>query len=142
MADVRRQMEQHAKRVEKAMVFNMQYLGEQCVNVARSVPAQFGFHDQTGNLRSSIGYIVFNDGRPVHQNFKTVLKGSKGVTEGKKIAAEIGSGYPGKIVLVVVAGMNYAVEVESRGRDVLTSAEIFAQQRLPDLIKKFKTFSA
>ena len=138
MRDVENKMLEYARRVEQAQLFQMFTLGEMCVNHARSVPASQGFNDQTGNLRSSMGYIVFNHGVIAKQNFKQVLKGNEGQLEGKKLALEIGQQYRDKIVLVVVAGMNYAVAVESRGKDVLTSAELLAKQQFPILMNKLK----
>jgi len=35
-----------------------------------------------------------------------------------------------------VAGMNYAIYLEAKGRDVLTSAEQLAQQELPRMLSE------
>ena len=107
-------------------------IGEEAVTIARTMPASRGFTDQTGNLRSSIGYIVVKDGKPVRlPAFETVqpkekdvdgkaLNGAQvGMNFAKNLAAQFTQGY----TLIVVAGMNYAVHVESKGRDVLTTAE-------------------
>ena len=63
-------------------------------------------------------------------------EGNTGIKEGQKLAKTIGSKYPEGVVLVVTAGMNYALYVESKGRDVLTSAEHLAQQELPKMLQK------
>ncbi len=88
-----------------------------------------GFHDQTGNLRSSIGYVVVKDGKPVNVSFGAVKGGHAGVNEGQRLALQVGSRQTDGYALVVVAGMNYAVHVESKGRDVLTSAEKYAENK-------------
>ena len=58
------------------------------------------------------------------------------------MAQEVGSSHKEGYTLVVVAGMNYAVHVESKGRDVLTSAEKQAEKliarELADLITNIK----
>jgi hypothetical protein len=95
-----------------------------------------GFTDQTGNLRSSMGYVIFRNGRAIRETFQQVKAGSEGVKTGRSIAMNIGGRYSAGIVLVVVAGMNYAIHVESRGRDVLSSAEHYAQKELPELLKE------
>ena len=70
----------------------------------------------SGNLRSSIGYVVFKDGKPVNIAFEAVKGGHVGVHEGQRLAQQIGENYTDGYTLVVVAGMNYAVHVESKGR--------------------------
>jgi len=126
------------KRIVLAQIESLKYLGELCVSRARSIPKSIGFEDQTGNLRSSIGYVVFSDGLVVSSDFREVLNGSDGVNEGKNLALKIGSENSKGLVLVVVAGMNYALSVESRGRDVLTSTEHFAIQELPRMLNDLR----
>jgi len=66
-----------------------------------------------------------------------VKEGAEGVATGRMIAEKIGDRYQGKgLVLVVVAGMNYAIYLEAKGRDVLTSAEQLAQQELPRMLSE------
>lgn len=125
-------------RIVLAQIETLKYLGEQCVIRARSIPASVGFTDQTGNLRSSIGYVVFVDGIAVSSDFKGILSGSEGVKEGMALAYKVGSENSKGIVLVVVAGMNYALAVESKGRDVLTSTEHFAIQELPRMLNDLR----
>ena len=56
--------------------------------------------------------------------------------KGMMLAREVAGKYPRGFVLVVVAGMEYAVDVESRDRDVLSSAEHLAEEKLPGLLKQ------
>lgn len=126
------------KRIVLAQIESLKYLGELCVTRARSIPKSIGFEDQTGNLRSSIGYVVFVDGIAVSSDFKGILSGSEGVKEGIGLAYKVGSENSKGLVLVVVAGMNYALAVESRGRDVLTSTEHFAIQELPRMLNDLR----
>ena len=116
----------------------MQMLGEMCVTHARSIPAEVGFMDDTGNLRSSIGYMVFLDGVAVHESFEQVKEGSEGVKTGKILAEKIGDRFKNGVCLVVTAGMNYAIHLESKGRDVLTSAELLAKKELPVMVAELK----
>ena len=124
--------------IEKRQIQRMQYLGEMCVSHARSIPASVGYTDRTGNLRSSIGYVVFKDGIAVHENYSNVNDGSEGVIAGQTLAKKVGAKYKNGISLVVTAGMNYALAVEARGRDVLASAEIMAKQELPKMLAQLK----
>ena len=134
-ADVKKRFNAFLAVIEKKQIERLQYLGEKCVAHARTIPAEVGFMDQTGNLRSSIGYMVFKNEVAIHDNYVQTKEGNKGVKAGQRLAKKVGSKYPQGIVLVVTAGMNYAVHVESKGRDVLTSAESLARQELPKMIE-------
>lgn len=127
--------------VERQIIESLCRVGEEAVKLAKLIPPERGFHDQTGNLRSSIGYVVLVDGKPVNVAFAAVKGGHAGVNEGQRLALQVGSKTEG-YALVVVAGMNYAVHVESKGRDVLTSAEKFAEKEvakhLADLVTNIK----
>ncbi|GAB2547166.1 hypothetical protein [Spirosoma aerophilum] len=114
----------------KAVIYRLSYLGEQCVNHARSLDT---YKDQTGNLRSSIGYIIVKDGQIVKKSFvgSTVEGKQTGLTFASQLASEIGLGWG----LIVVAGMNYALKVESMGLDVLTSGEQLAKSELDAIVK-------
>ena len=133
--DVANRFRRFLEVIEKRQIERLQYLGELCVKHARELPAGVGFTDQTGNLRSSIGYAIFKDGRALYENFEKVKDGSEGINEGQNLAKEISKKYPKGLLLVVTAGMNYAMILESKGKDVLSSAEHMAEQELPKMIK-------
>mgnify|MGYP000866501478 CR=1 FL=1 len=139
--DVRKRFDAFLEEVERAEIEALEKLGEECVTHAKSIPSEVGFKDQTGNLRSSMGYVIFKNGVAIRNNYVQVLNGSEGMKAGQQLAEQVGSGTKG-IVLVVTAGMNYATYVEAKGRDVLASAEILAQRNLPkvlsDLVKDIK----
>jgi hypothetical protein len=106
-------------------------IGEEFVNNAR----QNGeYTDRTGNLRSSIGYILLRDGVIINQNIvgKT--------TEGRRIAAQLANEFKNMyntgLVLVGFAGMEYAAAVESKGYDVISGSAPTKEQ----LLKAFKKF--
>jgi len=141
MGDVRRRLDDFLDAVRDRQIARIQQLGEICVNHARSVPASQGFEDQTGNLRSSIGYMVFVDGVAVHGKYERVAPKNlqaggvlNGAEVGRALAERVGGDTTG-VSLVVTAGMDYAVYVEAKGRDVLTSAEQLAERLLPEMIR-------
>lgn len=145
--DVKKRFDRFLSEIEDMGIETLVELGEKCVMHARELPPEIGFNDQTGNLRSSIGYSVFKDGVAVHVNFKQVRLGGEGIKEGQKFANKLGSKYKEGIVLVVVAGMNYALALEANGAyklksrrpyDVLTSAELLAKQELPKMVAELK----
>lgn len=111
------------------------YLGEQCVKLARE---NGDYIDQTGNLRASVGYVLYNHGQIISSNFGTGSSNMEGAYNAMAVANEAASKHPTGLCLVVVAGMNYAAAVESRGRDVLASTEIYAMQTAPKMIEQLK----
>ena len=135
-ADVEKRFGAFLDEIEKQQIRRLQKLGEMCVTHARSVPAERGFNDQTGNLRSSIGYMVFLNGVAVHSAFEQVKSGSVGVKAGEALAQKVGQDHPQGVCLVVTAGMDYALYVESKGKDVITSAEHLAERELPRMLEK------
>jgi len=124
--------------VNVKMIERLQYLGELCVKHAREIPAAQGFTDRTGNLRSSIGYTVFMNGNAVHEGYEVTGQGNEGEQKGKELARRVAREHPKGILLVVTAGMGYALALESKGRDVLTSAEQLAAKELPQMLDKLK----
>ena len=112
-----------------ALIKSYKYIGEQIVNNARM---NANFTDQTGNLRHSIGYKVYNNGRSIEENFQG---SDEGMTAGKSIADELGKSTKG-INLIVVAGMDYASYVEDRGYDVI-SGSILSKNQVDEYFKVF-----
>ena len=112
--------------------------GQEAVNMARSHTEKSGndWHDQTANLRSSIGYLICENGVPlVEGEFKQEAPtATEGPSTGRSYAQELASSTHG-LALVVVAGMKYAVYVADKGYDVLSSAQILAKMRIPELFK-------
>ena len=142
MSDVERYIDTFLAAVEEKQVVRLQQLGEICVNYAKNVPLGQGFEDQTGNLRSSIGYVVFVDGFAVHGKYEQAPAKHPGLGDvyngaevGRALAERVGKETTG-VSLVVTAGMEYATYVEAKGRDVLTGAELLAEKLLPDMIRR------
>ncbi len=98
----------------------LQYAGEEFVNASRSNST---YLDDTGNLRSSIGYIILLNGKVIDISFKKQSgssDGDLGKLQGMTVASEIASQYPTGYALIGVAGMEYAASVEAHGFDVIT----------------------
>ena len=113
---LRRFMDGRLERINDALIMELQTIGEKVVAHARDLRPPVSFVDQSGNLRASIGYVIYANGKPLVKDFVD-HNGPKG------------------IVLVVVAGMNYASYVEANNRDVLTSAEHLAEKLVPEMIQ-------
>ena len=129
-------MEESIKRIEYALVRTLQYVGERCLIAARKSKS---YRDITGNLRSSVGYVISVDGHVVNSSdFDTVKQGNKGSMEGYQYACSLVSQFPKGICLIVVAGKDYAQYVTAKGKDVLDSAELLAEQLVPKMLSKLK----
>jgi len=130
--EIEAEIEKQIQAKKKVVINTLTYIGKQCVNVARSLNT---YQDQTGNLRSSIGFLVVSDGIVVSQSsFPTVKKGLKGKANGETFINSLLSQHSNGIVLIVVAGMQYASYVEAMGLDVLSTAELLAEQKVPEML--------
>lgn len=129
-ADVAKKFDALLDFIQDKTVRALQYVGEQAVTYARSIPdpdhGGNGFKDHTANLRSSIGYAVYYNGEQITGSYEGTPEGTQ---QGQNLANKAAEGTRG-FALVVTAGMYYAVYVESKGRDVLSSAEQKAAQWL------------
>lgn len=141
MADVERRLNEWVDDLVNATVDALIELGTECVEYART---NHTFQNDTGNLESSIGGKVFVSGQPVWEGgFVQVLDGSEGVEKGRALADSVGAKCgEGQIMLVIVAGMEYAVFLESKGYDVTTSAELYAMQQWPTMKQRIDAMMA
>ena len=120
------------RKAEDKMLVFLQAGGEKFIEVARRSGS---YKDQTGNLRSSIGYIIAKDGEVVTENFKESDKGTDKTTgkyKGRRLAEEVSTG---GYVLVGVAGMEYAAAVEAKGYEVVSGANTQCEKYLRDTLK-------
>lgn len=133
-AEIDKYIKEQVEGITNAIIYNLQYIGEKCLTAARDTNS---YKDQTGNLRSSLGYVIVCDGKIVFQsNFEVVKTGGEGAKSGIQFAKEIVRQFPEGIVLLVVAGMKYAAFVAAKGYDVLDSAELIADKQVPRILKQ------
>lgn len=102
--------------------------GEMIVNFAKT---SGNYEDDTGDLRNSIGFLLLEDSKIIHSDFTETAAGNQARNKAvRKGEATFG------LFLIVIAGMDYAYYVETKGFDVLTSAAQIAQNMLPKLLKE------
>lgn len=131
---VQQALEKHVERLQKVIIRNLAYVGEEVVNAARE---NGNYKDQTGNLRSSVGYVLVKDGEIVRKSdFPTIKAGEQGSREGLAFALELADQLPEGVVLIVVAGMRYAKYVSDRTYDVVDSAELLAERLVPRMLRE------
>ena len=122
------------EKARQVIINTFAYVGESCVTEARD---NGSYIDQTGNLRSSIGYAVVVDGQIVRSKVSDQVKdGVAGKGEATAFLSRLASEHKTGICLIVVAGMNYAVYVEGRGKNVLTSAKLLADRLVPQMLEQ------
>lgn len=123
------------KNAKKAVINVLTYVGLECVKEARE---NGKYIDRTGNLRSSVGYAILENGKAIKKSkFEKVMPtANQASKKGKALIDSLASTYNTGLVLVVVAGMNYAVYVEAKGLNVLNSAETMAKTLVPQMLKQ------
>jgi hypothetical protein len=134
-ADIQRILEVKTKRIDQAVVNRLIKTGEEFVRMARE---KGSYNDITGNLRSSVGYVVLDNGKRVAEDLQLSERGSDkqgGLNKAKAHIQDVISRYVTGKVLVGFAGMEYAASVESRGKDVITSSAINAERTLKEALR-------
>lgn len=129
-------MLQFKQRQERVILKRLQEIGEEAINTARTSRR---YLDQTGNLTSSIGYVILRRGSIINKaGFDKTKEGNEGVKQGESLATSIASDYPHDFALIVVAGMDYAAYVEAKGLGGMTAAELQSKAAIEQFVKRFK----
>lgn len=131
MADVRKKLEGAKQKMGNVIVLRFQRIGETFIANARSNDT---YKDQTGNLRSSIGYVILKDGEQIFGAFPG--RTGEGKARAAKTVDEAKAKAPRGFVLIVVAGMEYALYVEAMGYDVLTASGQIAGNDLKKAVEQ------
>ena len=115
-------------------------LGEESVVKVRDRSQDESWYDHTSNLRSSIGYAVYDYGHKMVQSaFEALGGGTEGSEEGKRLVDDLAKEYAESFALVVVAAMNYAEYVEAiETKDVLASTELWAKSVVDARLERAK----
>lgn len=138
-AQVQRAIAEQVRRVELSIVREMERVGEESLN---RIKRSHDYKTQTGKLESSTGYNIVWDGKVVSsRGFDRKLatpESDAGIMEGKALADELARRYTQGIVLIMVAGAEYAAYVDAMGYDVITSGFLWAERRLPQRMEALK----
>ncbi len=132
MLQVQDYMLKNIERYEQTILDALRRTGEKAVAYMRSLRT---YKDRTTNLRSSAGYAIYKDGSQVGESF---TGSAEGVQSSKAICMEVAAQYaPSKgFLLVVTAGMEYAIYVEAKGYDVITGGSKEASKFIKDRMQK------
>ncbi|MEI5984438.1 MULTISPECIES: hypothetical protein [Sphingobacterium] len=127
-------LKQKTEKVIEEAAEKLFQMGQSTIKDARD---NAKFMNHTNNLRSSLGVAVSLNGKILKSDFELVGDGKKGdgsdgYAKAEKLINERVEEYKDKLLLILVAGEDYAMYVENRAnKSVLTT---FARQ----LIKKLK----
>lgn len=139
MASFWEKVETSITEMKNSVVERLCYVGELAVKTARE---NGNYQDWTGNLRSSIGYVVIMDVAVVQQGGQQAVTGTEGtgeqgVEESNALLDKLKREFDKGAVLIVCAGMNYAYYVENvYHKDVLASAKLTAERMVAKLLKQ------
>lgn len=124
-------------QAEDEFILLLKRAGEEFVVLARENGA---YIDHTGNLRSSIGYVIVQDGTTVFEDFQQSDKQGtdkkSGVDAARRLSYELAKEYSPGIYLIGVAGMQYAAAVEAKGKDVISLSADKVDNYILDLAKR------
>lgn len=131
--EVERLFDYFVDRAEERIYKLILKAGEEFVKYARK---KGNYQDRTGNLRSSIGYVIVKDGDILTENYELSEEGSErypGMREAKRLISDLIGVYSKGWVLIGVAAMPYAVYVEAIDNIDVVS---LAADHVEDWIKK------
>lgn len=138
--DIQKDIQRTIDGLHRVAINRITEVGLQFVTDARiKTKARGGFDDITGNLRSSIGFIIIYDGKIVNENFEASDTGTDkatGLGLGRSYAEKIGKDYPKGYALITVAGMEYAAAVEALNYDVISGSTLGAASKMEGVWKK------
>lgn len=134
-------IEKKFQELDSKIINALTFCGEKAVAFARS---RNTYQDQTGNLRSSIGYVIVKNGAVVFNSTFQKVNGPKsgeatedGSDKGLAYALDVAKQFTNGYVLIVVAGMHYAYYVETlHNLDVISGAKIDTERRLKMIISQ------
>lgn len=107
----------------------LQEFGEELVAFAKDTHT---YTDRTGNLTNSISYAIVRHKEILYYN---EVQREEANAAALKVAMKMAESLSDAYSLIVVAGMNYAAFVESRGYNVILPAELKAKQEFTDKVK-------
>lgn len=125
---IKQVLSDYVDSADSQVLESLKFLGEEFVNKARLTNT---YLDDTGNLRSSIGYIILLNGDVKFSGFKKQAgsgDGDLGKLEGLTFAYEVAQQYQEGFVLIGVAGMKYAAYLEAKNFDVITGSAPTAEE--------------
>lgn len=135
LREVSKQLHKAADNTHTKVLEVLSMAGQRAVDIARNTKT---YKDRTGKLTASIGYGVFHFGKS-HEIGG--FGGGEGEQAGLKKLTSLAADYTDRpYVLIVVAGMEYALYVERNGYVVLDAADLQLDNILRSELSKIRVF--
>lgn len=136
-ADGLRALQQRLKQARDGIVDELtdilRKLGEDACTHAKE---HKGYKDRTANLKNSISFALYYDGKPIASEVGRVQADAQHeVDERFKAYADANVQQQG-FTLIVVAGMSYAAHVQHKGYNVLYLTRFFLQKELQSILRE------
>lgn len=124
--------------INKEIRDTLAFLCEQSVKRIRDRSSEESWIDDTGNLRSSIGYAIYEYGRTkIESAFPVVREGTEGAQLGREYVQDLAGLFATAYAAVVVAAMEYAEYVEAKKtKDVLASTHQWAKEKFESYMQR------
>ncbi|HBW79945.1 MAG TPA: hypothetical protein DEF78_06330 [Sphingobacterium sp.] len=136
--DFQQMVNQQLAEIDNQFLEQLITLCDERIEEQRAKVSPEGYNDQTGQLRSSVGYLIYRDGKIRHENFKLSPYGTDkapGLKAGRELALRQLRITEGR-GLVMVAGMEYASWLEANyHRTVLTTATFKLEDDIEYILK-------
>lgn len=126
---IAKQVQYFQQQVELAMKLLLQEFGEELVAFAKDTHT---YTDRTGNLTNSISYAIVRKKEILYYN---EVQREEANAAALKVAMKMAESLSDAYSLIIVAGMNYAAFVESRGYNVILPAELKAKKEFTSKVK-------
>lgn len=126
---ITKQVQYFQQQVELAMKLLLQEFGEELVAFAKDTHT---YTDRTGNLTNSISYAIVRKKEILYYN---EVQREEANAAALKVAMKMAESLSDAYSLIIVAGMNYAAFVESRGYNVILPAELKAKKEFTSKVK-------
>ena len=138
-AKIEAEINERLQGKKRYLIEQLFYIAEECLNNARD---NHGYHAQTGNLQSSVGYCILDNGEIIKAGIWEPRPGKhgdgkEGMQKGIEFLNKIAQEQPRRgITFLMVAGMPYAKYVEDMSLDVLDTSEQMAIRKIKELVAR------
>lgn len=123
--------------VDNVLSMMLSELGEKAVTFSKE---NKGYKDRTANLKNSISFAVFCDGKLINKVIGNIpepdkVKGGQSQVDNilEEYASKDGVVAPKGYTIIVVAGMSYAKHVEDKGYNVLYLTRHYLHNGMKDI---------
>lgn len=137
---LKKRLMEKKQAVENVLDLLLAQLGEEAVTFSKD---NKGYQDQTANLKNSISFAVFKDGKLLNSFIGNIpepdkVKGGQAQVQKalEEYASKPGVVAPQGYTVIVVAGMVYGKYVEDKGYNVLYLTKHFLHNGIKDALKE------